>query len=130
MHVECSACHARYVISDERIPIQGARVRCRKCQAVFSIERSAAGANPPTPADLPLIPPTPQVANPAPPVSAPGESSLFGPSAAPAEPSPFGGPPPPAPAEPSPYAAPPASSRFDSSPFETAPAAPAPPAPS
>jgi len=104
MHVECSACGARYVIADEKIPIQGARVRCRKCQAVFSIERSAPA--PPAPAELPLIPPTPQAAAPAPP-----------PEAAPAAPSPFG--------------APAASSRFDTSPFESAPVgAPAPPAPS
>src|SRR5882762_8554300 len=94
MHVECTACHARYVISDEKIPIQGARVRCRKCQAVFSIERSASPAAPPTPTDLPLIPPTPQAAFPAPPASAESlaESSLFGPGVPQAEPSPFGGP--------------------------------------
>ena len=104
MHVECSACGARYVIADEKIPIQGARVRCRKCQAVFSIERSAPA--PPAPAELPLIPPTPQAAAPAPP-----------PEVAPAAPSPFG--------------APAASTRFDTSPFESAPVgAPAPPAPS
>jgi len=78
MHVECSACGARYVIADEKIPFQGARVRCRKCQAVFSIERSAVA--PPTPAELPLIPPTPQAAAPAaPPVAelAPGDGELL-----------------------------------------------------
>jgi len=56
MKVECSSCHARYVIPDEKIPVQGARVRCRKCQAVFS------GASAPT--NRPLIPPTPQQAAP------------------------------------------------------------------
>jgi len=57
MQAECSACGARYTIADERIPAQGARVRCRKCQAVFQVERPAPQA--PIPSELPLIPPTP-----------------------------------------------------------------------
>jgi predicted Zn finger-like uncharacterized protein len=60
MKVECSSCHARYVIPDEKIPVQGARVRCRKCQAVFNVEPAGASA----PTELPLIPPTPQPAAP------------------------------------------------------------------
>ena len=60
MKVACSSCHARYVIPDEKIPVQGARVRCRKCQAVFNVEPAGASA----PTDLPLIPPTPQQAAP------------------------------------------------------------------
>jgi len=60
MKVECSSCHARYVIPDEKIPVQGARVRCRKCQAVFDVEPAGASA----PTNLPLIPPTPQQAAP------------------------------------------------------------------
>jgi predicted Zn finger-like uncharacterized protein len=80
MHVECSACHARYVIADERIPIQGARVRCRKCQAVFSVERTGPSATTPTPSALPLIPPTPQEAGPASPAAAPASPA---PSASP-----------------------------------------------
>ncbi len=80
MHVECSACGARYVIADDKIPIQGARVRCRKCQAVFSIERSASPTvAPPTPSELPLIPPTPQAP---PPVSAPAAPPAFAPAPA------------------------------------------------
>jgi len=109
MHVECSACGARYVIADEKIPIQGARVRCRKCQAVFSIDRSAPA--PLKPAELPLIPPTPQAAAPAPPspFGAPAASSRF-------DTSPFESAP--AMATPSPAAP----SRFDTSPFESSPA--------
>ena len=61
MHVECSSCKTRYTIADDKIPAQGARVRCRKCQAVFQVERPAA----PTPAPLPLIPPTPEETMPA-----------------------------------------------------------------
>ncbi|TMQ59920.1 MAG: hypothetical protein E6K76_03075 [Candidatus Eisenbacteria bacterium] len=55
MHVECGACGARYVIADEKIPAQGVRVRCRKCQAVFSVAKP----EPVAPAELPLIPPSP-----------------------------------------------------------------------
>ena len=69
MHVECSSCHARYTIADDKIPVQGARVRCRKCQAVFSVERPAA---PYAPTELPLIPPTPQ----APPPSIPMDPGI------------------------------------------------------
>jgi len=62
MHVECSACGARYTIADEKIPAGGARVRCRKCQAVFSVQKPA----PPAPVELPVIPPTPEPALPEP----------------------------------------------------------------
>jgi predicted Zn finger-like uncharacterized protein len=64
MHVECSACGARYTIADERIPASGARVRCRKCQAVFQVDKTAP-PSPPAPPELPLIPPTPLGAGPA-----------------------------------------------------------------
>lgn len=37
MKVTCSACQAQYTIADEKVPQEGARVRCRKCQAVFTI---------------------------------------------------------------------------------------------
>ena len=80
MHVECSACSARYVIADEKIPMQGARVRCRKCHTVFSIERSAASPAAQSPNALPLIPPTPQTSPPPAPMP---------PAAMPAAPSPF-----------------------------------------
>src|SRR5438876_831853 len=62
MHVECNSCNTRYTIADEKIPPQGARVRCRKCQAVFQVP------GPPSPSPLPLIPPTPE------PVTAPPQA--------------------------------------------------------
>jgi predicted Zn finger-like uncharacterized protein len=37
MKATCSACLAQYTIADEKVPRVGARVRCRKCQAVFTI---------------------------------------------------------------------------------------------
>jgi len=78
MHVECSACGARYVIADDKIPAQGARVRCRKCQAVFSVAKPEV----PAPTELALIPPSPPEPAPAPPEpapappAAPGEASF------------------------------------------------------
>ena len=83
MHVECSACGARYTIADERIPAQGARVRCRKCQAVFQVEKTVPAMQP-SPQELPLIPPTPLGAMPA---EAPARSmpSIFAAPAAPAQ---------------------------------------------
>jgi predicted Zn finger-like uncharacterized protein len=109
MHVECSSCHARYVIADDKIPVQGARVRCRKCQSVFSVERSAQA---PAPSELPLIPPTPQEFTQTP-------SPFAAPPAA--EPSPFT-------QTPSPFAGPPAAapSAFTSSSAESNPFGPAP----
>src|SRR6185295_4208229 len=95
MHVECTSCHARYTIADDKIPVQGARVRCRKCSEVFSVERPSAAA----PTELPLIPPTPQPAPPAPSESAfgsafetstPFSSPPMPPSAAPPTMAPFG----------------------------------------
>ena len=57
MTIECTACHARYTIADSLVPPQGARVRCRKCSAVFAVKPAEAIV---TPAELPLVPPTPQ----------------------------------------------------------------------
>ncbi len=84
MQVECNACGARYTIADDKIPIQGARVRCRKCQSVFSIDKSA----PPAPSALPLIPPTPQELGPAPPAAAPAPPAAPESFASPEAPSP------------------------------------------
>ncbi len=84
MKVACSSCHTQYTIADEKVPPQGARIRCRKCQTVFAIPGPEAAAavparvpeaparspqapfrapeaavvpEPPTPVPLPTIPP-------------------------------------------------------------------------
>lgn len=103
MHVECSACGARYVIADEKIPAQGARVRCRKCQAVFAVAKPEV----PAPTELPLIPPSPPESPPAPP-AAPGGAFLE--SVAPTAP-PGGSPPAPAGSPADPAGPPPAPER-------------------
>src|SRR5438067_2190032 len=92
MHVECSSCHARYVIADDKIPVQGARVRCRKCQSVFSVERPASA---PAPTELPLIPPTPQspIESTPSPFSSPPSAAPSAFTSSSAESNPFGPPP-------------------------------------
>jgi len=75
MHVECNSCGARYTIADERVPAQGARVRCRKCQQVFAISPPAPR---PVPVDIPVIPPTPEPVPLAPPAPAPPADSSLG----------------------------------------------------
>jgi predicted Zn finger-like uncharacterized protein len=98
MQVVCSACSARYTIADDKIPVQGARVRCRKCQAVFSIDRGPEA--PPAPAELPLIPPTPQAA--ADPFAPPAPSFSRAPEPPPPAPAAPVAPPPPPPLPPEP----------------------------
>jgi len=121
MKVECSSCHARYVIPDEKIPVQGARVRCRKCQNLIEVQPPGASA----PTELPLIPPTPQQSAPQTFARDPGivQGPTFG-SGTPMEP--------PSPSAPSPAPSPFASSA-DSNPFgapsEPQAEAPVPPSP-
>ena len=90
MQVACSSCNTRYTIADDKIPAHGARVRCRKCQTVFQVERPAA----PTPAPLPLIPPTPEgtVPAPAPPPTPARPAPSMTPPAPPAPSAPAGNP--------------------------------------
>jgi predicted Zn finger-like uncharacterized protein len=132
MKVTCSACQSTYTIADEKVPLAGARVRCRKCQAVFTIPpRASTGApgggpgadpavpdaSPPAPeairpAPLPTVPPAGE--SPAPPEvpprpSAPAQASAAeGPAAAPRPAAPAVRPAAPAPAAPAGPAAAPA----------------------
>lgn len=91
MTIECTACHARYTIADSLVPPQGARVRCRKCSAVFLVQPSAPVV---TPEPLPVVPPTPEApahaATPPAPVEAPSQAHppAAEPKAAPATPEP------------------------------------------
>jgi predicted Zn finger-like uncharacterized protein len=47
MKITCTNCEAQYTIADEKVPAQGARVRCRKCQGVFTIQLAPPAAPPP-----------------------------------------------------------------------------------
>lgn len=42
MIVQCDQCQAKYRIADEKITVQGVRVRCAKCDHVFSVKAPAA----------------------------------------------------------------------------------------
>ncbi|MGE5180280.1 MAG: zinc-ribbon domain-containing protein, partial [Bacteroidota bacterium] len=57
MTIECTACHARYTIADSLVPPQGARVRCRKCNAVFTVKAPGPVVSP---EPLPVVPPAPE----------------------------------------------------------------------
>jgi predicted Zn finger-like uncharacterized protein len=41
MIVECSNCHTKYNVNEEKIPATGVRVKCHKCQAIIVINRPA-----------------------------------------------------------------------------------------
>jgi len=62
MTIECTACHARYTIADGLVPPQGARVKCRKCAAVFLVKPETVV----TPEALPVVPASPEPAPPRP----------------------------------------------------------------
>lgn len=40
MIVTCGGCHTKYLLSDDRVPKQGIRVRCPKCKYVWRLTRS------------------------------------------------------------------------------------------
>ena len=47
MIVQCEQCHTKYNIDDSKITPQGVRVRCAKCQHVFSVKPPQAPPPPP-----------------------------------------------------------------------------------
>ena len=40
MIVECSQCHTKYNVDDNKIPLLGVKVRCRQCQNIIFIKTS------------------------------------------------------------------------------------------
>jgi predicted Zn finger-like uncharacterized protein len=78
MIAACPHCAARYRIEPERLPAEGARLRCSRCEAVFRVNRPRS-----EPKAREVPPPAP-----APPVSAPAAPVV----AAPAAPAPTVGP--------------------------------------
>jgi predicted Zn finger-like uncharacterized protein len=56
MIVECSNCHTKYNVDEKRIPPQGVKVKCHKCQSVINIRKPGdVTASPAAPAK-PTIP--------------------------------------------------------------------------
>jgi len=78
MKATCSSCQAQYTIADEKVPPQGARVRCRRCQGVFTIAPPAL-----QPAPLPTIPPAGQPLSPPPPPRPPRPAATPSPARTP-----------------------------------------------
>jgi len=73
MVIECSNCHARYNVDENKIPPSGVKVRCHKCQNIMVIQREPAKPETsPTPEPVqPEIPPTPDMQPPVPPPEPP-----------------------------------------------------------
>lgn len=74
MIVECSQCHTRFKVGDDKIVPGGVKVRCSKCKTVFTVTKDSAaqGPLPPPAAARPPVPPAPpKAAAPAPAAPAP-----------------------------------------------------------
>ncbi len=56
MIIQCEKCHAKFRLDDSKIPDQGRKVRCSKCQHVFWVRKAAAPPPPPPPPPPPLPP--------------------------------------------------------------------------
>jgi len=54
MIVECSQCHTKYNVDDNKIPLLGVKVRCRQCQNIIFIKKEE-----PKPAPSPIMPEKP-----------------------------------------------------------------------
>ena len=114
MIVVCPGCSAKFRVADEKVGPRGAKLRCSKCQTVFSvgrhIEQQPAAPAPPSPDPVPEVPPTPPRVGP-PPLprrttldaraafevdlephhgAAPAPADPFAPAAGPASEDPFG----------------------------------------
>ena len=61
MVIECSSCHARFKLADDKIKENGTKVRCTKCREVFTVFPESS-----PPAALPVAPPVVAVAPPPP----------------------------------------------------------------
>lgn len=70
MIVECSNCHTKYNVDEKRIPPDGVKVKCHKCQHVISIKREESVPQPIEP-EVPA-PPTEEPEVPSEPTQEPG----------------------------------------------------------
>ena len=58
MIVECAHCHAKYNVNEAKIPANGVKVKCHKCQAIIVINKPTAAA-PATPESERSVPDRP-----------------------------------------------------------------------
>lgn len=56
MIVECSNCHAKYNIDENKIPAAGVKVRCQKCQHIIFIKKEEPASLPVEPDEKPVQP--------------------------------------------------------------------------
>ncbi len=56
MIVECSNCHAKYNIDENKIPAAGVKVRCQKCQHIIFIKKEEPVSLPVEPDEKPVQP--------------------------------------------------------------------------
>lgn len=67
MIVECSNCHSKYNVDENKIPPSGIKARCHKCGAIIFLQKKA----PPEEKKPETIPPEPKVSPPPPPTPPP-----------------------------------------------------------
>jgi len=67
MIVQCDKCGAKFSLADDKITEKGAKVRCSKCKAVFTVKKSADAARPPEEAGKAPAKETPAASSPPPP---------------------------------------------------------------
>ncbi len=73
MIVECSNCHAKYNVDEDKIPNTGIRVKCHKCQTIIFIQKEVP-SSPPVQTEASV--PEPTTPEPAAPLAAPSEASV------------------------------------------------------
>jgi len=60
--IECSNCHARFKLADDKIKESGTKVRCTKCREVFTVfPESPPSITPPVVAAASFVPVAPAV---------------------------------------------------------------------
>ncbi|MGQ9701701.1 MAG: zinc-ribbon domain-containing protein [bacterium] len=67
MIVECTNCHSKYNVDENKIPPGGVKVRCPKCQSIISVKKEVSVPTTVEPPPVPKVepPPPPKVEEPA-----------------------------------------------------------------
>ncbi len=89
MIVVCTGCSAKFKVADEKVGPRGAKLKCSRCQAVFTVHREPVVEPTPSPAPLPASPASPAAP---PPLPRRAATSTSLPAAVPLAPSPELGP--------------------------------------
>ncbi|MCX7994205.1 MAG: zinc-ribbon domain-containing protein [candidate division WOR-3 bacterium] len=76
MIVECSNCHSKYNVDENKIPPAGVKVKCPKCQNIMTIKKEISRVTPVPEQPKPPPPPPPKVEPPPPPKVEPPPSPV------------------------------------------------------